>query len=82
MFSPKVKSVAVMDDHTLLVEFDNQQRRWYDVAPLFEKDMFRPLKNPVLFRTARVDQGGYAVVWNDDIDISEYELWHKGVGVS
>jgi hypothetical protein len=75
---PKVKSVAVVDDHTLLIEFDNQQKKHYDVEPLFSKKMFEPLKNPQLFRSVRVDQGGYAVVWNSEIDISEHELWRHG----
>ena len=25
-----------------------------------------------------MDNGGYGVSWNDDIDISEYELWNMG----
>jgi hypothetical protein len=81
MSPPKIKSVHVVNDHTLLVEFDNQQKRRYDVAPLFVREMFAPLKNPLLFRAVRVDQGGYAVVWNSDIDISEHELWRHGQAV-
>jgi hypothetical protein len=26
----------------------------------------------------RIEQGGYAVSWNEEIDISEYELWVNG----
>jgi len=62
----------------LLVEFDNQQKRKYDVMPLLSKEMFAPLANLALFQSVRVDDGGYAVVWNEDIDISEYELWVHG----
>jgi hypothetical protein len=25
-----------------------------------------------------VEPGGYAVAWNSEIDISEYELWQNG----
>ncbi len=78
MNCPKVKSVKAIDEHTLLVEFDNQQKRQYDVTPLLSKDMFSPLKNAALFKSVKVDTGGYAVVWNEDIDISEYELWRHG----
>jgi len=63
----------------LLVEFDNQQKRQYDVTPLFSKEMFSPLKNAALFKSVKVDAGGYAVFWNEDIDISEYELWQHGL---
>lgn len=39
---------------------------------------FKPLINKAFFRSVRVDIGGYGVSWNDDIDISEYELWTNG----
>jgi len=72
---PKITSAIAIDDHSLLVEFDNQQKKTYDINPLLEKEMFTPLRNAALFRTLRVDVGGYAVVWRKDIDISEHELW-------
>ncbi|MBU0498780.1 MAG: DUF2442 domain-containing protein [Gammaproteobacteria bacterium] len=75
---PKIISARAEDDHTLVVEFDNQERKKYDVAPLFSRAMFEPLTNPALFRSVNVEKGGYAVVWNDSIDISEYELWSHG----
>ena len=75
---PKVKSAFAADDHTLIVEFDNNQKKRYDVTPLLRRDMFSLLSNPAFFRTVRVEQGGYAVVWNENIDISEYELWING----
>jgi hypothetical protein len=75
---PKVKLVSAIDNHTLLVEFDNNQKRKYDITPLLNNDMFAPLKNPALFKAVKVEQGGYAVVWNSNIDISEFELWRHG----
>lgn len=78
MQAPKVLSVVTIDDNTLLVEFDNEQKKKYDVTHLLDKDMFIPLKNPSLFRSVQVEKGGYAVYWNSGIDISEYELWRHG----
>ncbi|MDF9391888.1 MULTISPECIES: DUF2442 domain-containing protein [Methylococcus] len=75
---PRVKSVKAVESHALFVGFDNQQKRKYDVTPLPSKEMFSPLTNLALFRSVRVDEGGYAVVWNGNIDISEYELWRHG----
>jgi hypothetical protein len=74
----KIKSAHTIDNHTLPIEFDNNHKKKYDVAPLLNKDMFSPLKNPALFKAVKVEQGGYAVVWNSEIDISEYELWRNG----
>jgi hypothetical protein len=79
---PKIKSAKAIDDHTLVVEFDNNEKKKYDISPLLEKEMFSPLKNPALFKAVQVETGGYAVVWNRDIDISEYELWRHGQAAS
>ncbi len=54
----------------------------YNISPLLKKEMFSPLRDPVLFKSVQVDQGGYAVVWNSEIDISEYELWTHGQTIS
>lgn len=45
-------------------------------------EMFAPLKNTALFKAVQVEKGGYAVYWNSEIDISEYELWRNGQVVS
>jgi len=78
MNTPRIRTASAIDDHTLVIQFENDEKRKYDISPLLEKAMFAPLKNPILFKSVKVDQGGYAVVWNSEIDISEYELWVHG----
>jgi hypothetical protein len=75
---PKINSAKAIDDHTLLIEFDNSTKKVYDVTHLLEKEMFLPLRNSAFFNNVQVDENGYAVFWNADIDISEYELWTHG----
>ena len=75
---PKIETAKTINDHTLLVEFDNKQKKMYDITPLLKRDMFIPLGNPALFKAVKVEQGGFAVVWTDSIDISEFELWSNG----
>jgi len=75
---PKIQSVKAIDSHILIIEFNNRQKKKYDITPLLEKEMFAPLKNVALFKAVQVDQGGYAIFWNSQIDISEYELWTHG----
>jgi len=77
MIYPKI-SAKVLDDHTLVIEFNNKQKKKYDITPLLDKEMFAPLKNQALFKAVQVEQGGYAIVWNNCIDISEHELWSHG----
>lgn len=76
---PKILSVSALDNHILLVEFDNRQKKKYDVTPLLDKENFSALKNLAFFKAVQVEQGGYAVVWDNKIDISEHELWIHGL---
>lgn len=76
----KVKNVTALPDFKLCVLFAEGITKIYDVAQLFEKySFFLPLKeSPELFSSVIVDQGGYGIIWNDDIDISCDELWANG----
>jgi Protein of unknown function (DUF2442) len=78
---PKIVSAEAIDNSTLIVEFSNGDRKQYSISKLLEKPMFSPLKNPSFFRGFQVDAGGYGVAWNDEIDLSEYELWQNGTDV-
>ncbi len=78
MLIPKVQSVSPTEGHVLVVSFTDGSKKTYDVSRLTEKDMFAPLKNEAFFRNVAVEPGGYAVSWNSEIDISEYELWKHG----
>ncbi|MBC8196259.1 MAG: DUF2442 domain-containing protein [Candidatus Marinimicrobia bacterium] len=49
---------------------------------LLKKEMFKPLKDPILFNSVKIDIGGYALIWNENIDISEHELWTNGLEVT
>ena len=41
-------------------------------------EMFQLLGNEAFFKSVKVDPGGYGVSWNDEVDLSEYELWVNG----
>jgi hypothetical protein len=78
---PKIVSAQAIDDLTLVVEFSNGDRKQYNISQLLEKPVFSRLKNPGFFRSFQVETGGYGIVWNDEIDLSEYELWRNGIDV-
>ncbi len=81
MKPPKIQTVIATENHQLLVEFENHEKRQYDVTPLLKNEMFAELRNIAFFKNVKIEQGGYAVSWNDDIDISEYELWCNGSSI-
>jgi hypothetical protein len=50
------------------------------VIPLIP--LFAPLRQPAFFKNFKVEKGVYGIVWNEDIDLSEYELWKNGITVA
>ncbi len=82
MDTPKILSVQALEDKKLWVKFINGVEKIYDCNPLLRLGMFEVLKNEAFFKSIKVDSGGYGVSWNDDADLSEYELWTNGVEVT
>ena len=76
----KLKSVSALPDFRLSVQFAEGITKIYDVNPLFNKwNTFSVLKKqPELFWEVTVDQGGYGVIWNDELDLSCDELFESG----
>jgi hypothetical protein len=82
MVAPKIQSVRPLEGKRLLVKFANGVEKIYDCNPLLHLDMFQLLKDDAFFKSVRVDSGGYGVSWDDDADLSEYELWANGKELS
>lgn len=79
---PLIKYIQTLPEHRLFLIFDNGEIKVYALAERLQSPAFAPLLDEALFNTARIANGGYGVIWNDDIDLSEYELWEKGVRVA
>ncbi|MBE9156149.1 DUF2442 domain-containing protein [Nodosilinea sp. LEGE 06152] len=78
---PKICQVEAISDRILRVTFTNQTIKDYDISPLLEKPIFALLRQPTFFKSFTLEPGGYGIVWNEDIDISEYELWRHSTAL-
>lgn len=78
---PKIRAVEPLPGWRLLVTFENDAQKIYDCQPLLAEEVFQPLQNQAFFRAVHVDAGGYGISWNDEIDLSEAELWEGGTAV-
>ncbi len=75
----KVKSVTPLKNYELSVQFSEGVTKKYDVKPLFDRyKIFNNLKDEKLFNKVHVGQGGYGIIWNDEIDLSCDELYENG----
>ena len=75
---PRIRQVRPQPGKTLLIEFENGVRKVYDCKPLLESEAFHPLEDEALFRRARADSHGHGVIWTDEIDLAESEVWING----
>lgn len=76
----KVKKVDALEDMILEVEFIDGIVKLYDVKKIMTRwKVFELLKDIELFRKVKVDQGGYGISWNDEIDIGCNEIWENGI---
>ncbi len=75
---PKIADVSPRRGRQLLVRFRNGAARLYDCTPLLEESAFQSLRNESFFRRARADSHGYGVIWSDDVDLAESEVWLRG----
>ena len=78
---PRIKSVTSLKGRRLLVTFVNGVQKVYDCQRILNLDRFQLLKHDAFFEAVTGDPGGYGVSWNDEMDLSEYELWNNGVEV-
>jgi len=70
--------VTPRDGMRLWVKFVNGVEKVYDCHQLMNREAFQKLNDKSFFWSVKVDPGGYGISWNDDIDLSEYELWTNG----
>ncbi len=76
---PKIQDVRPLSNKRLLVTFRNNVKKVYDCLALLDDENFKPLLNDGLFKSVKADKHGYGVIWTDDLDLSESELWLNGV---
>lgn len=72
-----VTKVKALPNYVLLLEFENGENRYFDMAPYMDRKPFIHLKNPSLFRQAFVDYG--TVVWPGNVDIAPETLYDLSV---
>ncbi|MDR0676904.1 MAG: DUF2442 domain-containing protein [Elusimicrobiota bacterium] len=76
---PLMKEVEPQNDMILKVKFENNIIKIIDIKPYLK--IFKPfkaLKDKKLFNQAKIDMGGFGIIWNDKIDLSRYDIWEFG----
>jgi len=80
MMAPTAIKVIPQPDYHILVTFDNQETRLFDVKPYFKFVAFKELEGSYLFQTVKI--AGLSVEWLHGQDICPDELYYNSVPVS
>ncbi|WP_153110564.1 DUF2442 domain-containing protein [Propionivibrio limicola] len=72
-----VVKVNAKPGYLLELEFENGERRLFDMSPIIDKKPFGRLKENNTFFAARIDYG--TVVWPENIDIDPETLYDRSI---
>jgi len=70
-------SVKATRDYLLYLEFENGEKKVFDMKVLMEQKPFNRLQPSALFLAARVDYG--TVCWPGNIDIAPETLYDRSI---
>jgi hypothetical protein len=77
--NPLVNKVKPLDNYCLMLWFENEEKKIFDLKPYLNKGVFNKLKNPALFASVRVVAG--SIEWSNGLDLSYDTLYLEGVTI-
>ena len=70
-----VKEVKPLNDYLLLLKFENQEEKIFDVKPYLEIGKFQELKDENLFKSVKVCFD--SIEWDNQLDLDPELLYQK-----
>ena len=67
--------VKPLENYRLLITFDNNEKRIFDVSPYLDDSFFAPLRNITVFQTAKINP--LTVEWAGGIDFCPDEIYYN-----
>ena len=77
MLPPRIKEVQVLEDYKLLLIYENEEHRIYDMKPNLQYEAFQRLKDYKLFR--KVHAAGETIEWETGEDVSPESLYKYSI---
>lgn len=72
-----IKEARYLHDYTIWLRFDNGAIGEIDLREELHGEVFEPLKDPVKFKSFRVDPELETIVWDNGADMSPEFLYKK-----
>ncbi len=74
--NPRVREVEADQDYTLLVTFNNGEKKRFDVKPYLNIGVFNELKEPEVFYSVKPFLG--SIQWSNGVDLCPDTLYQDG----
>lgn len=71
--NPRIKEVHPSDDYTLIIVFENNEERVFDVKPYMDKGIFKQLKDRRIFNSVKPFLG--SIQWMNGLDFCPDTLY-------
>jgi len=70
-----VKDVKALDDYFLLLKFENEEEKLFDVKPYLDIGKFKKLKDKTLFKSVKICFD--SIEWDNQLDLDPELLYQK-----
>jgi len=70
-----VKDVKALDNYFLLLKFENEEEKIFDVKPYLDVGKFQELRNEKLFKSVKVCFD--SIEWDNQLDLDPELLYQK-----
>ena len=74
-----VKNVVPQENYTLLLTFENNEKRQFDVKPYLNIGLFNELKNVDMFNTVKVSFD--TIEWKNEADFDPEILYQNSIKI-
>lgn len=74
--NPRVREVEADNDYTLLITFNNGEKKRFDVKPYLNIGVFNELKEPEVFYSVKPFLG--SIQWSNGVDLCPDTLYQDG----
>jgi len=79
MYSPKIVKIKPNSErYIIIILFSDGTTKEVDMLQKLNEEFYLDIKDKYRFEQVHIDTGGYGISWDDDVDMSEFELWNIG----
>ena len=78
--NPRITKVTALENHALLLHFDNGEQRRMDIRPYLAYGVFERLRDPGFFALVQPDHG--TVCWPGGIDLDPDSVYLESTTVT